>query len=204
MTDAERARAYRKKRSKRISRSSKERRNEAQRQALQIAAGIQRNTREAEMAAAADRASAQLAKADRVFPFILADPRTIWLGGQGRVTPYGSMTIEAICAIHVPAADDAVLWLWSTRPLLIKAPHKIIPAWGFEDSTNWAWEKTDQDGEELENGTGRDQNEILIHCTRESSLRPGASSRAASSRHRARGCRTPTGRGPAASRCSFT
>ena len=177
MTDAERARAYRKKRSKRISRSSKERRNEAQRQALQIAAGIQRNTREAEMAAAADRASAQLAKADRVFPFILADPRTIWLGGQGRVTPYGSMTIEAICAIHVPAADDAVLWLWSTRPLLIKAPHKIIPAWGFEDSTNWAWEKTDQDGEELESGTGlvlRDQHEILIHCTRGKGIKPAA------------------------------
>ena len=88
MTDAERARAYRKKRSKRISRSSKKRRNEAQRQALQIAAGIQRNTREAEMAAAADRASAQLAKADRVFPFIPADDLARRAGPRDALRPH--------------------------------------------------------------------------------------------------------------------
>ena len=51
------------------------------------------------MAAAAERASAQLAKGDRKFAFILADPPTIWLGGQGRAAPYGCMTLAAICAI---------------------------------------------------------------------------------------------------------
>ena len=56
MTEAERARAYRKRHNKRIGRSRKKQRNEANRQALQIAAVVQHNTREAEMAAAAERA----------------------------------------------------------------------------------------------------------------------------------------------------
>jgi N6-adenosine-specific RNA methylase IME4 len=177
MTDAERARAYRKKHGKRISRARKKQRNDVKKAGKRRVDIALRDAREAEMAAAAERASAQLAKADRVFPFILADPPTIWIGGQGRAAPYDRMTIAAICNIRVPAADDAVLWLWSIRPLLIKAPHKIIPAWGFEDSTNWAWEKTDQDGEELESGSGlvlRDQHEILIHCTRGRGIKPAA------------------------------
>lgn len=168
MSDAERARAYRAKRGKRISRARKKQRKLAAKVATQIKRTSDRNAREAEQATNAERASLQLAKAERLFGFILCDPPTIWLGGQGRVAPYARMTIEAVCAVRVPAAADAVLWLWSTRPLLIKAPHRIIPAWGFEDSTNWAWIKEGDDGE-LERGTGLaliDQHEILIHCTR--------------------------------------
>jgi N6-adenosine-specific RNA methylase IME4 len=173
MSDAERARAYRAKHGRRISRARKKQRTDAKKGAKRAPDTAQRTAHEAEVVASADHASAQLAKADRKFAFILADP----MGGQGRVAPSRRMTIEAICAIRVPAADDAVLWLWSTRPLLIKAPHKIIPAWGFEDSTNWAWEKTDQDDEELKSGAGlvlRDQHEILIHCTRGKGVKPAA------------------------------
>jgi N6-adenosine-specific RNA methylase IME4 len=86
----------------------------------------------------------------------------------------------------VPAAVDAVLWLWSTRPLLIRAPQRIIPVWGFVDSTDWAWIKTDESGEELESGTGLallDQHEVLIHCTRGKGVKPGRQRRAAGQCH---------------------
>jgi N6-adenosine-specific RNA methylase IME4 len=157
MSDAERARAYR----------------ENKRTA-------DRDAREAKQAADADRASAQLAKAGRRFAFILADPPTDWQGGRGRLARYDRMTVEALCflgdEIRIRADDDAVLWLWSTRPLLLKAPHRIIPAWGFTDSTSWAWIKEGDDGE-LERGTGLvlvDQHEILIHCTRGKGVQPAA------------------------------
>ena len=133
MSDVERARTYRKKRGPQISRARKKQRKAAAKTAKRAATIAHHDVRKAEMAAAAERASAQLAKGDRKFAFILADPPTIWLGGQGRAAPYGCMTLAAICAIRVPAAAAAVLWMWSTRPLLIRAPHLIIPAWGFED-----------------------------------------------------------------------
>jgi len=128
MTDAERQARRHKKHGPKINRARRKQRKDAKKTAKRAADVAQRNANEAEMAAAAEHASAQLAKAERVFPFILADPPTIWMGGQGRVAPYDRMTIEAICAIRVRerAAADAVLWLWSTRPLLIKAPHRII------------------------------------------------------------------------------
>jgi hypothetical protein len=55
--------------------------------AAQVRRATERDAREAVQAAGAERASAQLDKADRQFAFILADPPTIWEGGQGRATP---------------------------------------------------------------------------------------------------------------------
>jgi len=178
MSDAERSRAYRANHRKRISHTRKKQRKLAAKAAAQAKRTDDRNAREAKLAADAERASAQLAKAARRFPFILCDPPTDWNGGRGRLARYARMSIKAICDLgpKIPAARDAVLWLWSTRPLLIKAPHLIIPAWGFEDSTNWAWVKEGDDGE-LERGTGLvliDQHEILIHCIRGKGVKPAA------------------------------
>lgn len=44
---------------------------------------------------------------------------------------YPTMLIQDICALQVPAADDAVLFLWSTAPLLPEALY-VIDSWGFD------------------------------------------------------------------------
>ena len=60
------------------------------------------------------------------------------LGSAQRNRIWTAAGDDAVCAVRVRniAAAHAVLWLWATRPLLLKAPPRIIPAWGFEDSSN--------------------------------------------------------------------
>jgi N6-adenosine-specific RNA methylase IME4 len=53
---------------------------------------------------------------------------------------YPTMTIGEICALPVPAADDALLFLWVTNALLLQV-HVVLEAWGFEYRTNFAWVK---------------------------------------------------------------
>ena len=54
---------------------------------------------------------------------------------------YATMTVEDICAIQVPAADDAHLYLWATNPLLREA-FDVVAAWGFTYRTTLTWLKT--------------------------------------------------------------
>lgn len=54
---------------------------------------------------------------------------------------YPTMATEDICAMELPkTSDDAVLFLWTTNPLLEDA-FKVINAWGFEYKTNMVWVK---------------------------------------------------------------
>jgi N6-adenosine-specific RNA methylase IME4 len=53
---------------------------------------------------------------------------------------YPTMTLEDICAMRVPAADDAVLFLWATSPKLTEAL-QVMSAWGFEYRTCMVWVK---------------------------------------------------------------
>lgn len=53
---------------------------------------------------------------------------------------YPTMTDEEICAVKVPSADQAILFLWATNPKLEDAL-RVITAWGFKYVTNMAWEK---------------------------------------------------------------
>ena len=53
---------------------------------------------------------------------------------------YPTLTLEEICALEVPAADDAVLFLWATAPKLADAL-RVMAAWGFEYRTNAVWVK---------------------------------------------------------------
>ncbi|KXB00031.1 hypothetical protein AKJ41_04485 [candidate division MSBL1 archaeon SCGC-AAA259O05] len=53
---------------------------------------------------------------------------------------YPTMTFEEIKNTDVPAADDAVLFLWATAPRLPQAL-EVMEAWGFEYVTNAAWDK---------------------------------------------------------------
>lgn len=53
---------------------------------------------------------------------------------------YPTMSLDEICALSVPAADDAVLFLWATSPKVAEAI-RVIDAWGFNYRTCAVWDK---------------------------------------------------------------
>jgi N6-adenosine-specific RNA methylase IME4 len=53
---------------------------------------------------------------------------------------YPTMTDAEIGALPIPAADDAVLFMWATAPKALDAAD-ILRAWGFEYRTQMVWVK---------------------------------------------------------------
>jgi N6-adenosine-specific RNA methylase IME4 len=58
---------------------------------------------------------------------------------RGRL-PYPSMSLDDIGAIKIPAAEDCILWLWTTNAFMHEAFH-VLDAWGFEHKGILTWEK---------------------------------------------------------------
>ena len=52
--------------------------------------------------------------------------------------PYGTMSLDAISALTLPAADDSHLYLWTTNRYLRDA-YGVAEAWGFRFSTLLVW-----------------------------------------------------------------
>ena len=81
---------------------------------------------------------------DGVFDVLLADPpwRYDFSETDSRKVEnqYPTMEVEEIAALEVPAASDAVLFLWATAPKLREALH-VMEAWGFEYRTHLVWVK---------------------------------------------------------------
>ena len=85
---------------------------------------------------------------DKKFRVICADPPwkyndkqdTSKLGGAQK--HYDLMSIKELCEMPVKniVKDDAVLFLWTTAPLL-EDSFKIVKAWGFKYKTNFVWNK---------------------------------------------------------------
>jgi N6-adenosine-specific RNA methylase IME4 len=91
------------------------------------------------------------------FDIILADPPWSYRGRKqfgfagdvgvdtgGAVNQYETMSVEEICALPVEelAADDALLFLWTTGPMLCTDAPRVIEAWGFEYATcAFVWDK---------------------------------------------------------------
>jgi N6-adenosine-specific RNA methylase IME4 len=74
---------------------------------------------------------------------------------------YPTMSDEEICAMEIPAAKDAILYLWTVAPRL-PAGMAIMQAWGFQYKTCAVWDK-------VKVGMGywfRGQHEILMVGTR--------------------------------------
>lgn len=72
--------------------------------------------------------------------------------------PYQPMTLEAICAMPIPAAADCALWLWVTNAHLIDgSAAKVLAAWGFEPKTLLTWDK-------MRMGAGRWLRNVTEHC----------------------------------------
>lgn len=88
---------------------------------------------------------------------------------------YPTMSLEDICAMEVPAADDAVLFLWATSPKLAEAMD-VIKAWSFDYRTCAVWDK-----EKI--GMGyyfRQQHELLLVAARGALPVPEPSARVSS------------------------
>jgi N6-adenosine-specific RNA methylase IME4 len=88
---------------------------------------------------------------------------------------YPTMGLDEIAALDVPAADDAVLFLWATSPKLDEAM-RVIEAWRFVYRTCAVWDK------ELI-GMGyyfRQQHELLLVAARGSLPVPEPSARPSS------------------------
>ena len=80
---------------------------------------------------------------------------------------YPTMNLAAIKALKVPAADDAVLFMWATAPML-PAALDVIAAWGFESQNFHVWGRD-------RIGTGywvRGSAELLLVATRGQPIEP--------------------------------
>jgi len=77
---------------------------------------------------------------------------------------YRTLSIEELCDIKIPSAENAVLFLWVTNPFLRDA-FQVIDAWGFEYKTNIVWVKRGL----KKPGSGfwvRGRHELLFICSR--------------------------------------
>ena len=77
------------------------------------------------------------------FELIYADPP--WQlgnpdGPQAPENHYPTMPTDEICALQVPSADDAVLFLWAVSCLLPEAL-EVMAAWGFGCKSTFCWVK---------------------------------------------------------------
>lgn len=89
----------------------------------------------------------QTALPQQVFGVVYADPPWSFAPfsketGMDRAADnhYPTMSVEKIAAIEVPAADDAVLFLWATAPMLPEAL-QVMTAWGFTYKSHLIWRK---------------------------------------------------------------
>ena len=98
------------------------------------------------------------------FQIIYADPPWQLGNPNGQNAPerhYPTLTLETICALHLPATADALLLLWTVNCQLPQALD-VIAAWGFNYKTNLAWVKPSIG---LGNWT-RNRHELLLLATR--------------------------------------
>src|SRR5262249_28042768 len=91
-------------------------------------------------------------KKNKRYGVVYADPpwyfKNFSAKGEGRnaIAHYDCLTIEEIKKLPVPevAADDCILFLWVTDPMLDKA-FAVIQSWGFEFKTvGFYWVKTNK------------------------------------------------------------
>lgn len=77
---------------------------------------------------------------DGPFQVIVADPP--WRYETGNDLPYPTMAIENIKALPVEAiaAEDAILWLWTTNAHM-RVAFEVVEAWGFVYKTLLTWVK---------------------------------------------------------------
>ena len=123
----------------------------------------------------ADRIAAELPSG--TFNLLYADPP--WAYGDERTSDtaptggaavhYDTMPLQDICAMELPClADDSVLFLWATVPLMPDAL-AVCEAWGFVYKTHLVWDKV----RPYFGNYSQVQHELLLVCTRGSFVPTG-------------------------------
>lgn len=78
------------------------------------------------------------------YPVIVIDPP--WRYGRSSDSthrgdcPYPTMSLDDIRAIEIPAADDCIVWLWTTNAFMRDA-FPLLDHWGFKDKAILTWVK---------------------------------------------------------------
>ena len=94
---------------------------------------------------------------------------------RGANRHYPTMSTADICALPIPATDDAILFLWACWPLLPEAL-TVIESWGFEyKSLAWIWVKAKRSGFGFFTGMGyytRANSEPCLLATRGNPKKP--------------------------------
>jgi N6-adenosine-specific RNA methylase IME4/ParB-like chromosome segregation protein Spo0J len=113
---------------------------------------------------------------DQKYPVIYADPpwRYEHSETESRAieNQYPTMPLDDICALNVPATDDAILFLWTTAPKLEEGM-RVMNEWGFTYRSCAIWDKQKM-------GMGyyfRIQHEILMIGTKGSIPTPEGANR---------------------------
>lgn len=114
---------------------------------------------------------------DRRFATVMADPPWRFVNRTGKMAPehrrlsrYGTMNVEEICALPVSriVAPTAHLYLWVPNALLPEGL-QVLNAWGFEYKTNIVWHKQRKDGGSDGRGVGfyfRNVTELILFGVR--------------------------------------
>ena len=113
--------------------------------AKHVAKKLQRDARERDLASTTQAASQALG--EKRYGVLYADPPwkfEVYNADTGldhaADAHYPTMPTDQIKALPVPAADDAILFLWSTPPMLPHA-HSVMQAWGFTYKSLIVWDK---------------------------------------------------------------
>lgn len=64
---------------------------------------------------------------------------------SGAVQKYDTMSLEDLKQMDLQAADNSILFMWATIPLLDQA-FDLMDSWGFEYKTSLVWEKENHYG----------------------------------------------------------
>jgi len=110
------------------------------------------------------------------FDVIYADPPWEYdfsqSNSRGVEQHYPTMSLESLKSLPVPAAEDAVLFLWATAPKLSEAL-ELMDGWGFSYRTDAVWDK-----EKIGMGYWfRGQHELLLVGTKGNVSAPPAETR---------------------------
>lgn len=112
-------------------------------------------------------------KPEKKYNIIYADPpwRYWESGNKNQSEHYKTMTIDEICDLPIKdiSAEDSVLFLWVTYPILAEA-FRVIEAWGFKYSTAaFVWVKKNKTADSPFFGCGawtRANSELCLLATR--------------------------------------
>ena len=81
---------------------------------------------------------------NKKYQIIYADPPWRYdfskTGNRKIENQYQTMSIEDICKLPIPSAENSVLFLWATAPKLLEAL-EVMKAWGYTYKTHSVWDK---------------------------------------------------------------